>query len=92
MLIKQALKRLVLESIIFSVLIHAIILGIVLIRGYIISRSYIPTVVHHFDSVNVLDQTTVYTMYWNGFPYSALVSMLIGMIVYFVIRYLLMKK
>ncbi len=60
------MKKTIIQAILFSITIHICIIGYQLIKGYLLTKSYIPSVTYNYENIYVLQNEVAFGVTYNA--------------------------
>lgn len=73
------MKKTILHAAIFSIMIHVLILGFPIVKGYLLTKSRSPSNLNHYDNVHMLqDEVTFGFVYDSSGAVLLMLSFLLG--------------
>lgn len=79
------MKKTILQAIIFSIVIHVLIIGFPIAKGYVMTKYYNPSIANHYDNVHVLQNEVAFGIVYNsGGAVLLILSFLVGVVCFMI--------
>lgn len=60
------MKKTILHAVICSIIIHVLILGFTVVKGYLLTKSHIPSDINTYDNVHILQNEVAFGIVYNS--------------------------
>lgn len=73
------MKKTIIHAVIFSIIIHVLIIGFPIAKGYLLTKTHIPSNINAYDHVHMLQNEVAFGMvYHSGGAVQLILSFLVG--------------
>ncbi|MEK5520874.1 hypothetical protein [Bacillus sp. HNG] len=86
------MKKTILHAVIFSIIIHVLILGFTIIKGYLLTKSHIPSDINTYDNVHMLQNEVAFGIVYNsGGAVLLILSFLAGIVCFMIGKFVFVR-
>lgn len=86
------MKKTILHAVIFSIIIHVLILGFPIAKGYLLTKAHIPSNINGYDNVHMLQNEVAFGIVYNSGGAALLIlSFLAGVVCFIIGKFVFVK-
>jgi lipoprotein signal peptidase len=86
------MKKMILQAVLFSIIIHVLIIGFPIAKGYLITRSHSPSIANHYENVYMLQNEVAFGIAYNsGGAVLLILSFLVGVPCFMIGKFVIVR-